>query len=163
VNTRDFDRKPLVKTSSLDYSLPHDQPKSIRLEQDRHNLMGVASIWAPRPSEKDLHAVYPVPVLSPMPRKPTEKVPSPSLSPVAPAFTSRTSPVWTGITSHPMLLTVPQFVQPAFVAPSLQQHDGHSGLRDDRNFFPMDPLMSQAWFCPMCENENRHNTETCAQ
>lgn len=163
MNVRNSDRDSLRRMSSFDPTTPDDKHKNSRMEQDRHNLMGVASIWAPRPSEKDLHAVYPMPVLSPTPRKPSGNLPSPRLSPVAPAFTSRNSPVWTGLAAHPMLLTVPQYMQPAFVAPSMQHHDVHSGSRDDNGFFPMDQLMSQAWFCPMCENENRHNTETCAQ
>ena len=147
----------------LDFSLPHDKHRNSRMQQDRNNLMGVASIWTPRPSEKDLHAVYPVPVVSPTPRRTSGNASSAGLSPVAPAFTSRNSPVWTGLAPHSMLLTVPPFVQPAFIATPMHRDESRSGLPDDRTFFPLDLLKSQAWFCPMCENENLHNTETCAQ
>lgn len=150
---------------------PNDQDyfagknREMRKEQDRHNLMGVASIWAPQPSEKDLHAAYPVPVVSPLPRTPPGGSPSPGLSPSAAAFTSTRGPpiLSPGPAIHPMLLNVPQFLQPTFVTPTAHYHDSHSGSRDENSFLMPDPVALQAWFCPMCENENRVNTETCSQ
>lgn len=146
-----------------------EKNKEVRMEQDRHNLMGVASIWAPRPSEKELRIAYSVPAVSPSPRTPfqgtpSQGTPSPGLSPSAATFTSRSPPAKTaGTTVHPMLLSIPQLLQPNFSAPPLHYHDTRSGSRDDSSFLMTDPLGSQAWFCPMCENDNRFNTETCSQ
>jgi hypothetical protein len=163
-NQRSHGASP-TETSANNQDYNADKNKETRKEQDRHNLMGVASIWAPRPSEKDLHAAYPVPVVSPSPRTLPRGPPSPRLSPTASAFTSTRGPavLSPGPAMHPMLLTVPQLLQPNFIAPPLHFHDARSGHRDENSYLMPDPVALQAWFCPMCENDNRVNTETCAQ
>lgn len=165
INNQNSQRTSPSSISTTEQDYVAGKNREIRQEQDRHNLMGVASIWAPRPSEKDLHAAYPVPVVSHLPRTPPRGTPSPRLSPSAAAFTSvRGPPILTpGPTMHPMLLNVPQLHQPAFIAPPLHYLDTRSGSRDENSFFMPDPIALQAWFCPMCENENRVNTETCSQ
>lgn len=165
INNQNSQRASSTDISALQQDYIAGKNREIRQEQDRHNLMGVASIWAPRPSEKDLHAAYPVPVVSPMPRTPPRGTPSPRLSPSAAAFTSaRGPPILTPRPAmHPMLLTVPQLQQPASVASPFHYLETRSGSRDENSFIMPDPIALQAWFCPMCENENRVNTETCSQ
>ncbi|KAJ9115116.1 hypothetical protein QFC22_005446 [Naganishia vaughanmartiniae] len=136
----------------------NEKIKGSRLEHDRHNLMGVASIWAPRPSEKDLHSAYPPPTLSP-----THSAPSPGLSPSAAMFSYRTSPNLAANRGlSPVLLSVPQFMPSSYLAPNMEHLGERPSSRSDSGLMYAEPLVFQAWQCGMCGGDNRFNTETCA-
>lgn len=133
--------------------------KDSRLEHDRHNLMGVASIWAPRPAEKDLHTAYGPPALTP-----TQSPPSPRLSPTATMFGYRTSPnLAAGGTLSPVLLAVPQLMPSSYLGPNMEHLGERPRSRGESAMMYSEPMAFQAWQCGMCGGDNRFNTETCAQ
>lgn len=145
--------------SRLENGNLNENVKDSRLEHDRHNLMGVASIWAPRPSEKDLHTAYGPPTLTS-----THSSPSPRLSPTATMFSYRTSPNLTvGSAVNPVLLAVPQLMPSSYLAPNMEHIGERPRSRGESSMMYAEPLVFQAWQCGMCGNDNRYNTETCAQ
>ncbi|KAJ9104569.1 hypothetical protein QFC21_002067 [Naganishia friedmannii] len=113
--------------------------RDTRLEHDRHNLMGVASIWAPRPSEKDLHTAYGPPTLTP-----THSTPSPRLSPTATMFSySRTSPnLASGGALSPVLLAVPQLMPSSYLAPNMEHLAERPRSRSESGMMYAEPCES---------------------